>query len=168
MGLMRYLSESRIRLEMQTIMPSDEEREEIPRERWLPDLKERVIRELCGLLLTSPDIRNANKLFLDLHNREKQWSTALGHGVAFPHVRTMHTRTLVFAIGRSTSGLDYDSPDGEPVYLFFAMVCPPYEDQLYRRFAKQLAIAVTYGGLVEEALQVATTGEMMRLVDGLV
>lgn len=168
MGLMRYLSESRVCLEMQTVMPSEEEREEIPRERWLPALKERVIRELCDLLLTSPDIRNRNKLFLDLHNREKQWSTALGHGVAFPHVRTMHTRSLVFAIGRSTPGLDYDAPDGEPVHLFFAMVCPPYEDQLYRRFARQLAIAVTYGGLVDAAREVRTAGEMMRLVDGLV
>lgn len=168
MGLMRYLSESRVRLELQTVMPSEEEREEVPRERWLPDLKQRVIRELCDLLLTSPDIRSQNKLFLDLHNREKQWSTALGHGVAFPHVRTMHARTLVFAIGRSMEGLDYDSPDGEPVHVFFSMVAPPYEDQMYRKFAKQLAIAVTYGGLVERALEVKTPGEMMRLVDDLV
>ncbi|MBN1425094.1 PTS sugar transporter subunit IIA [Candidatus Fermentibacteria bacterium] len=168
MGLMRYLSESRVRLELETTMPSEEEREGIPRDRWLPTLKERVIRELCDLLLTSTDIRNQNKLFLDLHNREKQWSTALGHGVAFPHVRTMHTRTLVFAIGRSTPGLDYDSPDGEPVHVFFSMVAPPYEDQIYRRFAKQLAIAVTYGSLVERVLEVKTPGEMMRLVDDLV
>lgn len=168
MGLMRYLSDARVRLEMLTLMPSDEEREEIPRERWLRDLKERVIHEMCDLLLTSPDIRNPNKLFIDLHNREKQWTTALGHGVAFPHVRTMHTRTLVFAIGRSMPGIDYDAPDGEPVHLFFSMVCPPYEDQIYRRFAKQLAIAVTYGGLVDQALQATTVGEMMRLVDGLV
>ncbi len=168
MGLMRYLSESRIRLEMRTRMPSEEELAEIPRERWLKALKEQVIRELCELLVTSPEIRNANKLFLDLHNREKQWSTALGRGVAFPHVRTMHTRGLVFAVARSTPGLDFDAPDDEPVHLFFAMVCPPYEDQLYRRFAKQLAIAVTYGGLVEEALRVTDEGEMMRLVDCLV
>lgn len=168
MGLMRYLSEERVRLEMETTMPPPEELETTPRERWLPRLKERVIRELCGLLVTSDEIRNPNKLFLDLHNREKQWSTALGHGVAFPHVRTMHTRGLVFAVARSTPGLDYDAPDGLLVHLFFAMVCPPYEDALYRRFARQLAVAVRYGGLVEKALEVTTAGEMMRLVDSLV
>ncbi len=167
MGLMRFLSEERVKLELETIMPSDEEMEQMSRERWLPDLKRSVILELSELLATSSNIQKPQKLFADLHNREKQWTTALGEGVAFPHVRTKHARGLVFAIGRSSTGLDFDSPYGEPVHLFLAMVAPPYDANIYLRFAKRLAEAVTYGGLVEKALAVNSHGEMMRLVDDL-
>jgi len=167
MGLMRFLSEERVKLELETKMPSDDEREQISRERWLPDLKRSVILELSELLATSSNIQKPLKLFADLHNREKQWTTALGEGVAFPHVRTKHARGLVFAIGRSSLGLDFDSPYGEPVHLFLAMVAPPYDANIYLRFAKRLAEAVTYGGLVEKALVVDSHGEMMRLVDDL-
>lgn len=164
---MRYLSEERVRLELETIMPPEEEMEGHPREKWLAQLKRSVISELAELLSTSPQIQKPQKLFVDLYNREKQWSTALGEGVAFPHVRTKHTRSLVFAIGRSTPGLDYDSPYGERVHLFFAMVAPPYDAKIYLKFAKRLAEAVTYGGLVDQALSVSDPGEMLRLVDNL-
>jgi mannitol/fructose-specific phosphotransferase system IIA component (Ntr-type) len=164
---MRYLSEERVKLELDTTMPPEEEMNERPREKWLVELKRSVISELTLLLSTSPEIQKPQKLFLDLFNREKQWSTALGEGVAFPHVRTKHTRSLVFAIGRSTAGIDYDSPYGERVHLFFAMVAPPYDAKIYLKFAKRLAEAVTYGGLVDHALSITDRGEMMRLVDDL-
>jgi mannitol/fructose-specific phosphotransferase system IIA component (Ntr-type) len=166
-GLMRYLSEERVKLELDTVMPSEEELEERPREKWLLEVKRSVISELTDLLATSPHIQKPQKLFVDLFNREKQWSTALGEGVAFPHVRTKHARSLVFAMGRSSPGLDYDSPYGERVHLFFAMVAPPYDAKIYLKFAKRLAEAVTYGGLVDQALSIEDPGEMLRLVDDL-
>jgi mannitol/fructose-specific phosphotransferase system IIA component (Ntr-type) len=164
---MRYLSEERVKLELATVMPSEAEMEDRPREKWLVELKRSVISELTELLATSSQIQKPQKLFLDLFNREKQWSTALGEGVAFPHVRTKHARSLVFAVGRSTPGLDFDSPYGERVHLFFAMVAPPYDAKVYLKFAKRLAEAVTYGGLVDQALSLTDPGEMLRLLDDL-
>jgi mannitol/fructose-specific phosphotransferase system IIA component (Ntr-type) len=168
MSLARYITEDSVRMEMLTTMPSVEEREETPRETWLPLLKEQAIRELSDLLSASPEVRKAHKLYQDLHNREKQWTTALGKGVAFPHVRTIHTRSLVFALARSTEGLDFGAPDGEPVHFFMTMVTPPYEDTIYLRYAKRLAEAIEYGGLVEKVQAALNKWELIRIVDALI
>ncbi len=168
MSLMRYLREDGVRMELQTVMPTPEEMETSERSRWLPEVKRAVLQELAELLSTSPEIRKPGKIFIDLYNREKQWTTALGRGVAFPHVRTKHTRSLVFAIARSVEGIDFGAPDGEPVHFFLCMVAPPYEDKTYLRFVKKLAEAVTYGGLIKRALEAQSAWELIRLVDDLI
>ena len=168
MSLARYITEDSVRLEMLTTMPSKEERDATSREAWLPLLKEQAIREMSDLLSVSQDVRKTNKLFQDLYNREKQWTTALGKGVAFPHVRTKHARSLVFAMARSSGGIDFGAPDGEPVYFFMAMVTPPYEDTIYLRYAKRLAEAVEFGGLVEKIRAAHSKWEIIRIVDALI
>lgn len=168
MSLARYITENSVRMEMHTAMPPEMEREETPRDIWIPRIKEHAIQEITDLLSASSEIRKSGKLFQDLHNREKQWTTALGRGVAFPHVRTMHTRSLVFALARSSEGIDFDAPDGELVHFFMAMVTPPYEDAVYHRYAKRLAEAVEFGDLVAKVLSARDEWELIRIIDALI
>jgi nitrogen PTS system EIIA component len=63
--------------------------------------------------------------------REVLGTTALGNGVAFPHVRTKLTARLVGALGLHRSGLDFDSLDGSPVYGVFLLLAPESVTQEY-------------------------------------
>ena len=42
------------------------------------------------------------------------------------------------ALGRSTDGLPFGAPDGEPVHLFIGMISPPYEDRTYLKVYREL------------------------------
>ncbi len=88
--------------------------------------KEGVIKELVELLAVAGEIdkRERNKLLEILMSREALGSTAIGQGVGIPHGKSGCVNKLVAAFGISQKGVNFDSLDGEPVYLFFLLVAP--------------------------------------------
>ena len=91
-----------------------------------PTKKEEVIKELVDALINAGEIekRNRNKLFDALMVRESLGSTAIGQGVAIPHAKLDCVEKLVAAFGISKKGVDFDSLDGEPAYIFFLLLAP--------------------------------------------
>ena len=88
--------------------------------------KEEVVKELVELLISTGEIekRHRNKLIDNLMARESLGSTAIGQGIAIPHAKSDCVDKLVAAFGLSKKGVDFDSLDGEPVYIFFLLVAP--------------------------------------------
>ncbi|MFH0935681.1 MAG: PTS sugar transporter subunit IIA [Candidatus Omnitrophota bacterium] len=88
--------------------------------------KEDVIKELVEALINAGEIekRNRSKLIDALMNRESLGSTAIGQGIAIPHAKSDCVSSLVAAFGLSKKGVDFDSLDGEPAYIFFLLVAP--------------------------------------------
>jgi len=88
--------------------------------------KEELIRELLDGLINAGEIekRYRNKLIEGLMARESLGSTAIGQGIAIPHAKSDCVSKLVAAFGLSKKGVDFDSLDGEPAYIFFLLVAP--------------------------------------------
>lgn len=88
--------------------------------------KEDVIKELVDALINASEIdkRSRNKLIDSLMVRESLGSTAIGQGVAIPHTKCDGVEKLIAAFGLSKKGVDFDSLDGEPAYIFFLLVAP--------------------------------------------
>ena len=59
-----------------------------------------------------------------LTEREQLASTAIGEGVAIPHGKLASVGEIVACLGRATAGVEFDSMDGQPTYLFFVLVAP--------------------------------------------
>jgi nitrogen PTS system EIIA component len=59
-----------------------------------------------------------------LVEREQLASTAIGEGVAIPHGKLAAVGEIVACLGRAPKGVDFDSMDGQPTYLFFVLVAP--------------------------------------------
>src|SRR5581483_8411841 len=60
-----------------------------------------------------------------LLEREKLGSTGIGQGIAIPHAKSEQANDVAAAFGLSRRGVQFDSLDGEPVYIFFVLVAPP-------------------------------------------
>ncbi len=86
--------------------------------------KDEVIEELLELLLKAHVIKDKKKLIKILLDREALGSTGIGQGVAIPHGKSSSVKQLVAAFGISEKGVDFDSLDGEKVYIFFLLVAP--------------------------------------------
>jgi len=86
--------------------------------------KEDVIKELVDLLISAGDLdKNSRAKVLDsLMERESLGSTAIGQGIAIPHAKSDCFGKLVGAFALSRKGVDFDSLDGEPVYIFFLLL----------------------------------------------
>ena len=74
---------------------------------------------------------DAQQLFNALIAREKIGSTGVGHGIAIPHVKidSSHSATAIFM--QCSSGIDYDSYDGNKVDILFAIFVPEDRCQQY-------------------------------------
>jgi nitrogen PTS system EIIA component len=86
--------------------------------------KEDVIRELVDLLISAGELDKVsrNKVVDALMERESLGSTAIGQGIAIPHAKTDSVSKLVGAFALAKKGIDFDSLDGEPVYIFFMLL----------------------------------------------
>src|SRR2546422_1505006 len=56
--------------------------------------------------------------------RERQFPTGIGYGVAVPHGKSPALSALVVVAGTSAAPIPYETIDGEPVRLFFLLAGP--------------------------------------------
>ncbi len=61
--------------------------------------KHDALVELADVLATAPQIKNAQELTDEILKREELMSTAIGRGIAIPHVRLSSVTDLVMAVG---------------------------------------------------------------------
>lgn len=86
--------------------------------------KEDALKELVDVLAGVKDIGDKKAILRALVERENLGSTGIGQGIAIPHGKTDRVRELVAVLGLSRKGVNFDSLDGELVYIFFLLVAP--------------------------------------------
>lgn len=163
MDISRYLKPELIKLEMETEIRIDPETQLHP-DKILWTRKEAILKELVELLDISGKVGNKRKLLIDLVNREKKATTAIGFGIALPHVRSIQAKEFIMGLARSKKGYDFDSLDQEPVHLFFVMAAPPYDDALYLKVFKALAEILRFDYFREELLHASSEYEIIRAI----
>lgn len=94
----------------------------------VPDLqakdKKGVLEELAESITSHTPSLDKSSLVKVLLERERLGSTGIGDGVAIPHGKFYGVREPIISFGRSMEGLDFESMDGQPAYLFFLLVAP--------------------------------------------
>jgi len=162
MRISRFLTEEHIKLEMNTVIEPLEEGASL--ERWRQDAKGKILSELINLLEKNGRIGNRTKFLLDFVNREKKASTAIGDGIAIPHIRSLQAKEFMLAFARSTAGYDFESFDTKPIHLFFVMAAPPYDDSLYLKVFKTLAEMLRFESFRKELMSLTSPGEVIRAI----
>jgi PTS system nitrogen regulatory IIA component len=100
--------------------------------------KKRLFEQIGLLFENSRQIPRA-RVFDALFDREKLGSTGLGFGVAIPHGRIKTIKDPVCAFVRTAAPIPFDSPDGEPVSLVFAMLVPEHATEAHLELLSELA-----------------------------
>ena len=70
------------------------------------------------------DRQHAEKIICQLIEREPHSSSAIGKGLAFPHLRTHDVDHFVGAIGVAPEGMNFGSRDQQPTKLVFLTLTP--------------------------------------------
>lgn len=66
----------------------------------------------------------ANDIFTALIERERIGSTAIGCGVAIPHIKVEGIKRIYGIMARLQEPVEYEAPDGRPVDLIFLLLAP--------------------------------------------
>ena len=86
--------------------------------------KQAVLQELAESAASHCRIADPREVLNIILAREKIASTAIGDGVAIPHGKMAGVNGVLAVFGRSTRGVDFQSPDGERAHLIFFLVAP--------------------------------------------
>ena len=90
------------------------------------DTRELALRRVIEVLPLDDEMDR--EMLLDLLiARESLGTTAVGHGIAIPHVRSpivLTTGEPLLSLCYLDQPVDFGAPDGQPVYALFALICP--------------------------------------------
>ncbi|MCD6580322.1 MAG: PTS sugar transporter subunit IIA [Desulfuromusa sp.] len=86
--------------------------------------KTNALAELTDSLISCEPSLDRDNVIAVLQEREKLGSTGIGDGVAIPHGKLAGIPELKLVFGRSHSGVDFESMDGQPAFLFFLLIAP--------------------------------------------
>jgi PTS system nitrogen regulatory IIA component len=94
--------------------------------------KRDALLALVDNISTSPQVKNRQELAEEILKREDLMSTAIGRGIAIPHVRLSSVTDLVVAVGISqTDIVDFQALDDEPVRLLFMIAAATRQHAYY-------------------------------------
>ena len=93
--------------------------------------KHDALTELATNLATAPQIKNEKELVSGILEREELMSTAVGRGIAIPHVRLSSVTDLVMSVGICKNDvIDFQPVDDVPVRLLI-MIAAAHNQHTY-------------------------------------
>ncbi len=75
-----------------------------------------------------------------IREREGKMSTGIARGIAVPHGQAEGVSGISGVLGISKKGIEYESLDGQPVYLVFLLVSSANDSELHLAALKRVAI----------------------------
>jgi len=129
------------------------------------ETKHEVIKELVELFCANYEPSDREKLTQAVVKREQLCSTAIYDRVALPHPRyngEHFVREPALVVGCSRDGIQFDSLDGKPTYLFL-MLCAPTDAQHLQMMSK-ICRLLTLPDLKEQLIRIKSIDQMLSLI----
>jgi nitrogen PTS system EIIA component len=122
---------------------------------------------LSEVLASAPQIKNRQELAAEIIKREDLMSTAIGRGIAIPHVRLSSVTDLVIAVGISQCDIiDFASIDDQPVRLLFMIAAAYNQHAYYLQTLSFFSQKLKNNNLRAALLAVKTPQEAYQLLSG--
>ena len=130
-----------------------------------PKSKDEAIDELVDLMDKGGNVADKAGYAAAVREREAQFSTGLGDGIAIPHAKTSAVSAPGLAAMTVPAGVDYDSADGEPATLLFLIAAPEGEANTHLEVLSRLSTLLLDADFCAALRAAKTPEEFLSLVD---
>jgi len=134
----------------------------------IPDLKAHdkkgVLEELLEIITGQERSLNKGTLLQVLLERERLGSTGIGDGVALPHGKLRGLDNLLLSFGRCIDGLDFDSIDEQPAYLFFLLLAPENSAGMHLKSLAKISRMLKDGNLRQRLMRAKSREEIYKII----
>jgi PTS system fructose-specific IIA component len=102
--------------------------------------KNEAIKKLIALIEKENKIISEEKFFSCVLDRENEFSTGVGNGIAIPHGKSETVKEAIIAFGKLNKRINWDSIDSELVDLIFLLGVPEKNtESLHLKILAQLS-----------------------------
>ncbi|NVM27174.1 MAG: PTS sugar transporter subunit IIA, partial [Desulfobacterales bacterium] len=126
--------------------------------------KKGVLEELLESITGQERPLNKGTLLQVLLERERLGSTGIGDGVALPHGKLRGLDNLLLSFGRSIEGLDFDSIDEQPAYLFFLLLAPENSAGMHLKSLAKISRMLKDGNLRQQLMRAKSREEIYKII----
>ena len=127
--------------------------------------KNHVLEAMAENLATAPQIKNPQELKSEIIKREELMTTAIGLGIAIPHVRLSSVTELVVSVGISSVDItDYKALDDEPVRVLIMIAAPATHHAYYLKALSYFSSLLKSRELFDSLLKAKTASEVFSLL----
>lgn len=127
--------------------------------------KEDAIQEMADLEVETGIVNNEADFIASIWARENESTTGIGDGIAMPHARNESINKARVLFAKSEQGIDYNSLDGQPVYLFFMIAAPAGADNTHLEALAKLSSLLINPDLVSALKKAETPEEVIALFE---
>ncbi len=130
------------------------------------ETKETIINELVDKFKTVGSIKDKELFKVAINKREAESTTGIGMGIAIPHGKSETVVKPSLAFAKVTSGVDWDSLDGESAKLVFMIAVPQdsYGD-IHLKILQRLSRKLMNDGFRQQLLAAVTKAEIKNLLE---
>jgi len=126
--------------------------------------KKAVLEELTQIITERETHLDKAKLLHVLSEREKLGSTGIGDGVALPHGKLKGLDKMLISFGRSRNGLDFDSIDNKPAYLFFLLLAPEDAAGIHLKSLAKISKMLKNGNFRRRLIEAKSKEEIYTII----
>jgi len=129
--------------------------------------KRDALLALVENISSAPQIKNRQELAQEILRREELMSTAIGRGIAIPHIRISSVTDLVVSVGISqTDIIDFQALDDEPVRLLFMIAAATNQHAYYLQTLSFFSARLKNRELRAALLAAKTPQEVYKILIG--
>lgn len=119
-----------------------------------------VLSEIAEHLVSAGAARDHGDILRNLKAREEILSTGIGNGVAIPHCKTDQVKDVIVSLGRSPMGVDFNSADGQPVFLFFTVLSPPEQPNPHLQVLAKISRLLRTPGTIKHLMNAGSSEQL--------
>ena len=133
--------------------------------RGTPKTKEETIGAMADLMEKSGKISDKKGYIAGLLRREEESTTAVGEGIAIPHYKGAAVKRPGLAAMVVKDGTDFDSIDGEPVKLIFAIAAPDTKENVHLDVLSKLSVLLMDEEFSKNLINAKSVDEFIAVID---
>ncbi|AKN30005.1 PTS fructose transporter subunit IIA [Clostridium carboxidivorans P7] len=127
--------------------------------------KDEAIKELIQVLYDDGKITDKEKFRQAVLKREEEFSTGIGMGIAIPHGKSDAVKEPSITFGRSNKGIDYESMDDKPAYLFFLISVPEESSDIHLRALSEISRKLMHTEIREKLFKAQSFEEFIEVFE---
>lgn len=101
--------------------------------------KEDAIAKVATLMAEANKVSDLDKYIEGVFEREKEFSTGIGMGVAIPHCKSDVVNEAAFTLVKLKNEIEWGSLDDKPVSYIIMLAAPNSADNVHLKMLSQLA-----------------------------